>query len=80
MTNTLTSAADKIRQTQLANRVAIMNDLKEVVAGKRGFVSITTRKAQMAGVDKATIEAAAAKIGLCSRIHGKYGTCFSRAA
>lgn len=80
MTTTLTSAADKIRQTQLANRVAIMNDLKEVVAGKRGFVSITTRKAQMAGVDKATIEAVAAKIGLRSRIHGKYGTCFSRAA
>jgi len=56
-----------------------MSDLKEVAAGKRGFVSVTTSKARMAGVDKVTIEAVAAKMGLSARIHGKYGTCFSRA-
>lgn len=80
MTNTIKAAANKIREAQLAARVAIMSELKEVETGKRGFASITTAKAQMAGVDKTTIEAVAAKMGLSARIHGKYGTCFSRVA
>ena len=78
MINALNAAASKIREAQAAERSAIMIQLKEVVSGVRGFVSITERDAQMAGITKGAISSVAARMGLVSRLHGKYGTCFSR--
>ena len=57
----------------------IIEQLKEVVSGRRGYVSLT-RAAKASGINKHALAAAAKALGLETDNHGKYGLCASRAA
>ena len=58
--------------------VKLHKELDEVAAGKRGFVSFTSRRANEFGISQEVAANWAFKAGLISYNHGRFGLCFSR--
>jgi len=70
-------AANRIRESQSVEKLAIMNELMEVVNRKRGFCAVTQNRARMAGVPLDTISNKANQLGLYCKLHGKLGLTFT---
>ena len=63
--------------TRMKNAVKIREQINEVAAGVRGFVSCS-RIAKTSGIPKESVAKWATSSGLVGKNHGKYGLCFSK--